>query len=109
MMIGFNNKIKYSLKMAIRLSLQRALIGEISSNLRMVAFEVNEDEKNIYIFFYFNGKISDDDFDSTNCISGEVSGDFDPETKIIEKSIRIDFPNDLPPHDYIVYKRKEFD
>lgn len=94
-------------KIKAALSLQRALLCEVSAHLRMAAFSLNEEENIIFVHFYFDGEITDEDLDSASCVTGEVSGDFDEETQVIEKCIRLDFPERLPTHMYTVYRRKE--
>lgn len=91
----------------IRLSLQRALLCEVSPNLRMVTYDWDEGKQVIHIYFYFDGKISDDDFDSTNCVGGEVVGDFPDHVQVEEHCIQLDFPERLPQDKPSVYRRKE--
>lgn len=105
--INFDKNKKYTLTVAVMLSLQRALLCEVSSHLRMVAFNLNEEENVIFVYFYFDGEITDEDLDSASCITGEVSGDFDSETQVLEKCIQLDFPERLPTHMYTVYRRRE--
>ena len=105
--IKFNSESEYTLEIAIRLSLQRALLCEISSNLRMVAVDWDNNKIEIILYFYFDGFISQENKDSVNCITGEFSGDFDQEAKMIEKSIRWDFPKELPLHMCTVFRRLE--
>lgn len=91
----------------IRLSLQRALLCEISPNLRLVAFEHDDKKKKIAIYFYFDNEITDENKDSASSIAGEVAGDFDEETQVLEECIHLDFPKKLPAHQATVYRRKE--
>lgn len=107
MNIKYNANNKYSFEIAIRLSLQRALLCEVSSNLRMVAVDWNHSENTILIFFYFDKSVSGENKESANCICAEVSGDFDPTTQVIDKCALCDFPNRLPDHSLTVYRRKE--
>lgn len=82
MRIKFDIEKKCSLEIAIKLSLQRALVGDVSSNLRMIAFDRNQNEKKIFLYFYFDGEI-------------------------IEKCISLDSSQKLPKQNYIVYMKKE--
>jgi hypothetical protein len=94
------------LDIALRLSLQRALLCEVSPNLRMVGIDWDDKNNTIFIYFYFDNMISDENRDSTNSIAAEVGGDFD-ETQVVEKCIQLDFPLKLPKHTYTIYRRKE--
>ncbi len=107
MRIKHNSNVDYSLEIAIRMSLQRALLNEISSNLRMVAVDWNNKEKKIVIYFYFDREVSEENRDSANCVAGEVTGDFDPQTEITENCIQLNSPLELPNHQCTVYRRRE--
>ena len=56
------------------LSLNRALLGEVSPKLREVKF--SSDDKNIYLRFFYDQDLDDDDRDSANIIAATVAGDF---------------------------------
>lgn len=99
--------IANTLEVYIKLSLQRALLSEISSNVRSVQVDWSEGTNTIEIFFYFDGEISEEDKESACNVAGEVGGDFDEETRVLEKCIRKDFSLDLPKHRCTVFRRKE--
>ncbi|MCB1106785.1 MAG: hypothetical protein KDK76_01655 [Chlamydiia bacterium] len=91
----------------IKLSLQRALLCEVSPNLRMVTYDWDEGKQIIHIYFYFDGEVSDDNFDSAICVGGEVAGDFSEDIEVEEHCIQLDFPGRLPQDKPSVYRRKE--
>src|SRR5579872_3552790 len=97
---------QYPLDIAFSLSLQRALLCEIFPNFRMIAFEYNNEQKTLYIFFYIDKEISNAHKAAINSIAAEVNGDF-TEYEVIEKCIRSDFPEKLPLHTYTIYRRNE--
>jgi len=99
--------ITINLSVAIRLALQTALLCEVSANLRLVEVEWNDEEQKIFLYFYFDGEISEEDRESAFCITQEASADFDEETKILEQCIRLDYPNPLPLNRLQVYRRRE--
>lgn len=106
--LQYNDDEKYTLNIKIRLSLQRALLCEVDSNLRMVSADWDDKNKKIVLFFYFDGEISDDNKASASCVGGEVSGDFDEDVQIVEKCIRLDLPQQLPlSHMCTAYRRRE--
>lgn len=107
MNIKYNSENKHTLEITVKLSLQRALLGEVSDNLRMVAADCNDEQNKITVFFYFDGEISPQNAESANCICAEVSGDFDETTSICDTPIRLDFPERLPPHSLTAYLRQE--
>ena len=103
----FKNEKQYSLVTALLLSLQRALLCEVTPNLRMVGLEWDDQGKKVFITFYYDGEITDAELDSASCVAGEVYGDFGEDTQVIEKCVRLDYPARLPFHTQSVYHRKE--
>jgi hypothetical protein len=99
--------MKYSLRNKLFLSLQRALLGEVSASLRCVT--CSWDENQIHILCFFDGEISDDDQESMHCVETEVMADFPAEVSVSLKSVRLDYPEPLNPHTLVgwVYKRKD--
>jgi hypothetical protein len=62
------------LRQKILLSVQRALLGSVTSNLRGVAIDWNDSE--IRIVCYYHGQISNDDREEMSCVHTEVVADF---------------------------------
>lgn len=94
------------LRAEVLLSLQRALLGEISSQLRGVTCEW--DEEDILIEAFFDGEIETSDQDSLECVGSEVAADF-PEHRVEVLSTRIDSPSPVNQKSRTawVYRRKE--
>jgi hypothetical protein len=88
------------------LSLQRALLGEVSAFLRGVTY--SWDDNQICILCLFDKKISDDDQDSMECVATEMLADF-PDILINLKSVRLDYPEPLNSQTLTgwAYRRKE--
>ena len=87
------------------LSMNRALWGEVSPPLR--AARIKWDDKVIYLFFYYDGEISEEDHESAECVSTEVISDF-PEYQLEVDIIRIDYPKAIPQEGgETVYRRRE--
>ncbi|WP_330924930.1 hypothetical protein [Candidatus Sororendozoicomonas aggregata] len=95
----------YSDTVLARLSIQRALLGEISSNLRAVVFSKND--RYIEVRFYFDGMISDEDKESASCVETEIIADYDVDDIIIAKCIRVDMPKPIDDAGHWVYRRRE--
>jgi hypothetical protein len=95
-----------TLRNKVLLSLQRALLGEVSAFLRGVT--CSWDNNQIRILCLFDGEISDDDQESMDCIETEVMADFSDITVSL-KSIRLDYPELLNSQTLTdwVYRRKE--
>lgn len=90
----------------LQLSIQRALLGAITPNIRAIFFELIE--KNIQIFFYYDGKIQDDDEENASVVTSEVIADFDDEFDLDLIIKQIDYPMDVVhPNGICVYYRKE--
>ncbi|CAD7289833.1 hypothetical protein LMG7974_01918 [Campylobacter majalis] len=87
-------------------STRRALIGEITQNMRAVYVAL--ENYTIKILFIYNGKITDDDQDNVGYIGSLIVSDFN-EYKIDEKAIRIDYPKVfiLPKNYILVYRLEE--
>jgi hypothetical protein len=96
---------KYS-RADILLSLQRALLGEVSSYLRQVT--VDWDNEEIIIRCYFNGPISDIDRESMECVHTSVIADFFPEHSVDLEIIRKDAPAPIGTRGAVVYARREY-
>lgn len=88
----------------LMLSIQRALLGEVVSSLRGVAFDWSDEH--IIIYFYIDGQLSEDLQDDFTSISVEVVANYTIAT-IEEKIFSIFSPEPLPKHEYWAYKRKE--
>jgi len=88
------------------LSLNRALLGEVSCRLRCVAAATENSEIELYCFF--DGEISEDDKESMSSVAGYVAGDF-PEYIVSEQCVRLDAPERIPDQRprHVVFLRKE--
>ena len=67
----------------LKLSIQRALLGEVSS--RLVSVTCGLKEKQIHIKAYFSGGVTQEDIERIQIIGAEVIADF-PEEYSIEES-----------------------
>jgi len=93
----------------LRLSLQRALLGEVGPNLRAVTCSWEEDC--VKIRAIFDGPISDEDTESIGVAATEVVSDLPSEWNgsFEEEIIRVDAPQTFRDHllDHVVYMRRE--
>jgi len=100
----------YSLKedksiASIMLFAQRALLGEISSDLRAVLVNRNKDGS-IKIAFYHDGPMTWEKQNEYSCIASELAADF-INAEIVEEFISLKYPEPLPQDGHYVYLRKE--
>lgn len=58
----------------LQLSAQKALLGRVSSLLRPVFVDV--DQERLTVIFYYEGEISDNDFNRYTQVISEVQSDF---------------------------------
>ena len=86
------------------LEMNRALWGEVAPTLR--AARVKWDEKTVYLYFYYDGEISEEDNESAECVATEFISSY-PEYKLEVEIVRIDWPKGLPQEGELVYRRRE--
>jgi hypothetical protein len=92
----------------LALSLQRALLGAVTPNMRAVY--ARRDRNEIVITFVFDGDISADDVETTGIVSTEVISDFpDPDITVTENLIHTlgSAPLVHQGHGRLAYLRKE--
>lgn len=86
------------------LEIQRALLGIVTSNLRMVTAEGNEEE--IHLIFYYHGDISEREKEMAEVASAEIISGFSNQTLNLEL-IRLDAPAKMPSLKEVAYWRYE--
>jgi hypothetical protein len=89
----------------VLLSLQRALLGEVTPRLRAVT--VKYAESSVHFEAYFDGEVSDEDRESMSLVETEVMADFPSDHLITHEVIRLDAPALIPKDRTWVYYRKE--
>lgn len=89
----------------VLISLQSALLGAVTSNLRGVG--VKWDDSRIHFKCYFDGPISDKDRATMSIVEAEVLSDFPASHEVTYEVLRLDFPGWLPQDERAVYRRKE--
>ncbi|RTY52565.1 hypothetical protein EKL29_22720 [Pantoea sp. YU22] len=94
----FNNYFK--------LSIQRALLGNVTNNMRAIMAELSENY--IKLFFYYDGEVHEDDEEIVSEIEAEVMADFDEHCNFDVSIIRLDYPSPIKNgNGFCVYLRKE--
>lgn len=94
------------LRTSVLLSIQVALLGEITPNIRGITCAWNESVIDIHC--YFEGEITEEDEDSMDCVATEVIADF-PKHTIDLQCITVNMSESLGRHRLLVwvYMRKE--
>jgi len=90
---------------AARLSIQRALLGQISPLLRAAVFSIVG--RDLDVRFYFDGFISEADSESASCVETEVMADYEAEDTVTVHCIRLDAPESINDDGVWVYQRRE--
>lgn len=93
---------------SLRLSIQRALLGEITPNIRSVIVNIVEKNK-IKLFFFMDGEVTEDTEEEISCIETEVIADFEQSYTIETIIKRIDFPIKINMSEgFCVFSKKEY-
>src|SRR3954467_1844181 len=95
----------HSMHVSVRLSIQRALLGEVSSRLRGV--RVSYDPGSIRIEAFFDGKITEEDRGSMSEVETEVYADFPQDYDVVCHRERLDAPARIPQDGLWIYRRRE--
>ncbi|HEK0805670.1 TPA: hypothetical protein SMT48_000972 [Proteus mirabilis] len=100
------NDERYKYIKRLKLSIQSALFGEITPNMRCVLVDIVN--KKIELFFFIDGEVTEDDEENISIIETEVIADFEDDFDIETHIKRIDYPAPIVlDHGYGVYRRKE--
>lgn len=88
-------------------SIQGALLGFVTPNLRAVEVVI-ESERFFNITFYYDKEVSEDEEELSSLVETEFISDFPGptyETRTIIKTLP--YPNKIPQNGFLVYKRYE--
>ncbi|WP_443946651.1 hypothetical protein ACJVDH_05985 [Pedobacter sp. AW1-32] len=97
--------LETELKSILKLSIQRALLGEIYREIRAVSFD-NDGLKKLKLIYYLDRKPVDTDYESLSSVSAEVLADV--KFKEIEEVCKfIETPLSDLKNENLVYLRKE--
>jgi hypothetical protein len=91
----------------VLVSLQRALLGYVTPDLRAVEVII-EDEQNFNVFFYYNRELSKDEEELSSLAETKFMMDFPSPDYHVKGILKIlPFPNKIPKIGFPVYKRYE--
>ena len=89
------------------LSIQSALLGEITPELRAVTIDLDLGKEVFYAFFYYDGEVSEERIDLWDCVICEASADLGVPCFVESRIERLDYPIKIPSGKYCAYLRKE--
>ncbi len=89
----------------VLLSIQRALLGEVTPAMRAVT--VQFDEGSVRILFYFDGDFSDVDREAASRVETEVMADMSDPSSVSSACRRIDPPSRIEDAGTWVFARNE--
>ncbi|MGA4363870.1 hypothetical protein ACWXWK_14400 [Pantoea ananatis] len=99
-------KNNYEYIKRLKLSMQSALLGAVTENMRNIAVDIYENK--ILLYFFIDGEIKDDDKENISIIETEVIADFESDFDIQTIIKRIDCPEKIIlGQGYSVFQRKE--
>ncbi len=74
--------------LSLKLSIQRALLGEVTDGL--IAVTCGLEERHIQIRAYVSGEVTEEDIERIQCVGTEVIADFPDGYTIDESSVSVD-------------------
>ena len=89
------------------LSLQRALLGEVRTELRAASIQAEPFRRLIKVRFEYAGSPSDEVRESGSCAATEVIADFPAPWRIEEEHVSRPLPAKCEPLEHLVYLRHE--
>jgi hypothetical protein len=92
-------------KLLVLSSLQQALLGEVSPNLRAVT--VVWDEESIHFECFFDGEVGESDIESMSYVETKLMAVFPESHNTTSELIRLDYPSPIPKDRCWAYYRKE--
>lgn len=92
-------------RVAVLLSLQRALLGGVSARLRAVT--VQFDAVSTEVRAFYDGAVTDEDREAMSCVETEVIADFSESDEVSVECFRLDAPCAVPPPGKLVFQRRE--
>jgi len=92
------------------LSSQRALLDAVIPELRAVTIDFDDNKHEIILHFFYDCEVNDKLFELASCAGTEIEEN--PEYPFFctlneDIAISMPFPQEIPPHGYLIYLRKE--
>ena len=100
-------EIKQDFETTLRLSFQRAMLGEITPNMRLITVGWNEKLTELHVTIYFDKEVTEEDEENINNITAEVFADIDFKSEKIACVYDTRPLGELDVLRFIAYARKE--
>ena len=88
-------------------SLQRALLGEVHSQLRQASIEADPAISVVRLRFEYDGEPSETVLESGSCTASEVIADFPAPWRLDEQHVAVPYPGKLSALAHVAYLRWE--
>ncbi|WHQ76816.1 hypothetical protein [Pantoea sp. Lij88] len=88
-----------------KLSAQRALLGNITNNIRAISALLEGDD--ITLKFFYDGIISEDDEENASIVETKIIADLDDSSVVHTVVTRLDYPEPIKCNGFLLYLRKE--
>jgi hypothetical protein len=92
---------------SLKLSLMRALLGNVFPDLRQASIAADEDRRVVRLRFEFDGEPSVESREACSCAATEVISDFEGGWKLEEEYASCAFPAEMSPLSHVVFQRAE--
>ncbi|GEM84951.1 hypothetical protein [Meiothermus hypogaeus] len=94
-------------QISVRLSICRALLGEINPKIRAVTPRVSQKRAEIKVFY--DGQISEEDLEDMSDVEASVIADLHEDWSVDLKCVQVDFPESIPYVDgeWVAHARSE--
>lgn len=89
------------------LSMQRALLGAVTPELRAVLVDLDSKTDTFYVRFLYDGHVSQNLIDLWHSAITEASAGLDPQYNLDDGVERYDYPKKILVRGYYAYLRKE--
>ncbi len=89
------------------LAVQSALLDVISPELRAVVVDVCKDKELLFLWFYYDGDVSEKLIDLWECAITEASAALGPDCVLDDGVVRLDYPKKIPLRGRYAYLRME--
>lgn len=100
-----SNDMDKNLGKQVRLSAQRALLGQVPPSLRSISVDINE--QHVYFRCIFDGNSAEYDRELMSVAATEIIADFQAPYSIEEEYLSIEEPNSMNHLKYLIYLRHE--
>ena len=97
----------YATDTYIRMSAQRALLGQIPALLRAASVDVDKSNSKVFLRCIFDGKPTEDDWELLSVPATEIIADFSAPFTIEEEYLETKYPNEMKHLKHLVYLRHE--